>query len=525
MAAPLRITPPSTLKDIVLGTDLERVTNEAIEAISKDQRVFQRGGSLVGVVTIPEGPAKPKEAISRSPGSPVIRPLQFATVRERLAANANWLKLDGRTKQHKQTIPPEYATSGVMARGEWGGVRTLVSVVTSPSMRPDGTVLQDPGYDVPTATLYWPRETYVQVIDNPGIDDARGAVAALREVVCDFPFARPEHESAWIAGLLTMLARPAIDGCVPLFAVDATTRGTGKSRLVDAATRIATGSDAARTAFTDDDTEMRKRITALVLEGDPAILLDNIPSGKPIALASLDNVITTRTWKDRLLGASTNVGGPAQGVWWATGNNLIFGADLSRRAIHIRLRSPLENPEERVDFKHPELLKWLEQSRRKLVACALTILRAYVVAGRPKMGCSIWGSFEEWSSLVPPALVWAGMPDPLLARATREGALDEDRSDLLVLLEYLARFPRPLTVREILESMYGNGPDKLYADDARDVIEGATRAKPGQTPDARRVGKLLQKHRERVVQGMRLAQAGVCPSTKKVLWTVERVTP
>ncbi len=49
--------------------------------------------------------------------------------------------------------------------------------------------------------------------------------------------------------------------------------------------------------------------------------------------------------------------------------------------------------------------------RPRLVRAALTLLRAWVVAGRPDMGLPLWGSFEEWSRVVPAALVFADRPE------------------------------------------------------------------------------------------------------------------
>ena len=501
---------PADLPEIIVSVDLEDMTNEAIAALAKDSRVYQRSGSLVGVVTVHNGPTKRPQKIRRADGAVVIRALAPPTVRERMAASATWLKYDGRKKDHVRVLPPEAVVGTVCARGEWGGVRPLVAVATAPCLKPDGTVMQTPGYDADTATLYWPSDSYVAVSENPSRDDAKGALEAIREIVCDFPFAKPEHESAWIAGLLTMFARPAIDGPCPLFAVDATTRGTGKSRLVDAAVRLCTGIDAPRTSLPDDDDEMRKRISALMLEGDPAVCLDNIT--RKIALPSLDAVLTGTTWKDRLLGSTATFSAPARAVWWATGNNVELGGDLGRRTLHIRLESPLENPEERTGFKHPDLLRWVSDNRTRLVASALTILRAYTLSGDRYEG-RLWGSFEEWSQLVPAALVWCGAPDPLEARASAEATMDDEKRTLTVLIDGLARLSKdsgPITARTMLEALYPDrsaydepAPKDGY-DELRDAIEQETRSQPGRRPEARRLGKWLQRVRGRVVQGRRV---------------------
>lgn len=512
--------PPLDTPEIQIGTDLERMTDEAVKALAKDPRTYQRGGMLVGVVTIPDVPTAPRKDIRRAIGAPVIRPVAAPTIRERLSASAKWLKYDGRNKKYNPCLPPEAVVSAVAARGEWGGVRTLVSVATSPSLKPDGTVLQAPGYDADTATLYWPRESYAEVPDRPSLDDARGAIDAIREVVCDFPFARPEHESAWIAGLLTMLSRPAIAGPCPMFAVDATTRGTGKSRLVDAAVRIANGSDAARTSMPDDDDEMRKRITALMLEGDPAVCLDNI--ARVIALPSLDNVLTATIWKDRMLGVTGNISAPARAVWWATGNNLSLGGDLSRRTLHIRMESALENPEERTEFKHAQLLTWINAERKRLVASALTILRAFVVAGRPKQGTPVWGSFEDWSALIPPAIVWCGMADPMLARGSRAADAEPERDAIRAFLHgfrgYLeAQGRNSISARELLGHIYSDDASP----DLREAADTMIHVAAGKQPTTVQLTGALRRNRGRVIDHMRIATAETDGHTRLTRWTVD----
>lgn len=530
-AVPLRVAGPSSKPEILIGVDLQRVIDEAVDALSRDVRVYQRSGQLVGVVSAIDVGAT--RGVKRDAGSPVIREIAYATLRERLASCADWKRYDGRSKRQVPTLPTDPAVAGVMARGEWERVRPLVSVVTSPCLRPDGTVLQTPGYDAVTGTLYRPREQYAQVEDSPTRDDAVGALAAMREVVCDFPFARPECESAWLAGVLTMLARPAIAGPCPLFAVDATTRGTGKSRLVDAAVRLATGSDAARTSLPEDDSEMRKRITSLMLEGDVAVCLDNITHS--IQLPSLDAVLTSTVWKDRALGTNTTVSVPARAVWWATGNNLLLGGDLSRRSLHVRLESTLENPEDRTGFRHPELVSWVDSERKRLVACALTLLRAFMISGAaPEIG--LWGSFEDWSRVVPAAIVWAGGANPMGSRATQDPVLDEEKRFIAILIDGLRKLcptttttgaHQPLSVRTILNSLYPDRdphegptiPDGF--DDMRDAIEQETRALPGRKPEARRLGKWLQRVRGRVVGGWSIQRRDGDHNT--AMWRAEPV--
>jgi hypothetical protein len=65
---------------------------------------------------------------------------------------------------------------------------------------------------------------------------------------------------------------------------------------------------------------------------------------------------------------------------------------------HIRLESPHERPEERADVKRPHLIEWVIANRDQLLAAALTILKAYHLAGRPDFNLMP-------ASITPPALL------------------------------------------------------------------------------------------------------------------------
>ena len=69
---------------------------------------------------------------------------------------------------------------------------------------------------------------------------------------------------------------------------------------------------------------------------------------------------------------------------FANGNNVPVFGDTTRRTIVCRQETDLERPETRETFRHPDLLGWIAEHRRHLVALALTMLRGYCAAGSPK---------------------------------------------------------------------------------------------------------------------------------------------
>ena len=318
---------------------------------------------------------------------------------------------DGEPYQ-KPVHPPSWCVSAVHARGAWPGVRPLRAIVTCPALRSDGSILSTNGYD-PTTGLFLSSAIELPPIPaQPTRDDAVRAAEVLLSVTVDFPFAKPEHRAAWLAFVLTPLARHAFSGPSPLFLIDANTRGSGKSLLADVGGILATGTTLARMSNPRDDEECRKRITALALAGDSMVLIDNIIGN--LGCASLDAALTSPdSWKDRILGKSEMVELPLSLTWTATGNNVLLEADTSRRTLHIRLDSPEENPELRSGFQIPHLVAHVKQQRAALVAAGLTILSAYHAAGRPRMNLPAWGSFDAWSALFREAVVWCGLPTPV----------------------------------------------------------------------------------------------------------------
>jgi hypothetical protein len=78
----------------------------------------------------------------------------------------------------------------------------------------------------------------------------------------------------------------------------------------------------------------------------------------------------------------------------------------------IRLRPTLERPDQRSGFHIPRLIDHVKANRASYAADAVTIISAFIRAGRPQAEIPNWGSFEEWSSLIRQAIVWVGMPDP-----------------------------------------------------------------------------------------------------------------
>lgn len=507
--------PRTRVPRITIHTKECVVADQSIAALARLDGVYHRGQALVHVVR----DAAKLSGVVRPAGAPHIVALGSAGIREWLTRAADFVRATdlGLIPAH----PPNWLPTAIEARRQWPEIACLEAVTESPVLRPDGTILDAEGYDRETGLLLLPDTKYPAVPTTPSADDISRARDLLLDVVCDFPFQSPAHLAAWVAALLTLVARFAFFGPSPLFVVDANVRGAGKTMLADLIGIIASGRPMPRTPQAADEAEEIKRITAIALAGDRFVLIDNIT--RPLGSGALDTVLTGTTWSDRILGKSEKVTLPLVTVWYASGNNITLKGDTARRCLHIRLDSDLEKSEHRENFKYPNLLRHVLEQRGALVAAGLTLLRGYCAAGRPAAGLKPWGSFEGWSGLVRGAVVWAGLADPGETRAELE-QVDTDANVLADLVMGWEELPDELgtcgcTIAQALEALRDAPGPRRFAR-LRSALAEVCPHPPDQLPTAKKVGYALRRFRGRVVQGRKL-QTRLCEGNN--LWFVERV--
>ena len=512
--------------EIRVNEELPRMVKSAIEALAKVKGVYRRGNSLVHVVRdTPVSYMEAGKSVSR-PGAVVVRGLEQATLNVCLCEAANWLRYDASSLRWVPTTAPVDVVRAVNSDGEWPGLPALRYVTDTPTMRADGTVIQDAGYDAESGILYAPSTSkFPRVPEKPTKKQAAAAAVRLLALFTDFPFASPAGPSAVLASAMSIVARPAIDGPCPLFLIDATTAGTGKSLLCDAVCLIATGQiPPKRSQLGKDEEEVRKTITSVLSGGRSLCVLDNATRlGSP----SFDALLTSQIWEDRILGRTGMVRLPAATVWLVNGNNIRFRGDTARRTVHVRLESTEADPENRTGFAIPDLSGHCRRMHPTLVVDCLTILRGFVASGEWVAKGTPWGSFEAWGALVAGALVWAGLPNPMDARAKEQNEdADEVLPMLTALCDELARLhPEPFAVRELISELYGDSEAAPLSggmgDDLRAILEEiAPPMRAGMPPDAQRLGWWFGANKARVTTSRRklVSKRGHAGISR---WTVE----
>ena len=497
---------------IVPITTREYVTNDAaVQALAADPSLFQRAGYLVHVIRMDK--ARDDGCVHRPANTPEIRDVSPALLRDRLTRYARFQKRDARRKDKNawvDTHPPDWCVNAVLARGQWDTVRYLTGFTTTPVLRPDGTLLLQPGYDAQTGLLLLSNDNLtISVPDAPTPKQVWQAVTLLLDLLRDFPFANaPLHKSVWLSFLLTALSRHAIDGPAPLTLFDGTHPGAGKSLLCSIACLLVTGEDIPVSVEHKDGAEMRKSLTSTALAGDPFVVIDNVNG--TLSSPALNAALTGTVWNERKIGTNEKAKRPLYTTFAATGNNVVLGKEMSRRVLRVYLRSDQANPEDRArsGFKYSNLRQYVKDNRGKLLSAALTILRGYCAAGRPDMRLRSLGSFEAWSDLVRNAIVWADkrLPDPGDSRDEIRRACDpETTNDLPVLLEGIRKLDNKhqgLLVSDIIEqAQYQQSSCKELWDVLKRNWPGKSAAEP---INGRALGMKLHHIQDSVIGNMTL---------------------
>jgi len=404
----------------------EYVVNAAIGVLAARPNVYQRASQLVRSVPLVRAP----DAAVTLQDSGRLEPWSFAALDLELESSVRFSRISD--KEIVDADSPQWLSRIIIASKVWPSVRPLTAVVSAPIIVATGEVINVPGYHAPSGVLFepLPGTRPVAVPSHPTLDDVARARARLEEIVRDFPFVLDAHRAGWLAYAATLASRFAFTGPTPLFWFDAPTPGTGKGLLEWAGSYIALGHEAHKGAWSlHDESEQRKLITSIAIAGTRAVLFDNVKRGSTLGGPVLCQILTQSTWSDRILGGNEMFHGGWHAVLACTGNNVELDEDMHRRVVHIRLEPKSERPEERdpTSFRWPNLEHHVREHHSELLGALLTILRGYVVHGRPRVKLVTWHSYAEWSQAVRAPLVWAGLDDPALALAPmRESGVTPD---------------------------------------------------------------------------------------------------
>ena len=381
----------------VTTRDLDRLTAQVWELIGRanEPPTLYRFGGL---------PARVELDDSLQPYPKTVTP---DILRHHLAEWGHWFR---RTKESESACaPPAELVNNILATPNMP-LPILERITEAPVFAPGGELQTEPGYHPASRTLYAPASGFeVPAIPvAPTADDIRRASKLIcQELLGDFPFVGDAERAHAVSLLLLPFARGLIAGPTPLHLFEKPSPGTGATLLVDVLTYPATGHQLAAMTEGGDDNEWRKRLTAKLRISPNVLLIDNLR--ETLDSAAVASAISSLAWEDRLLGASETIRVPVRCAWVATGNNPKISSEITRRTIRIRLNANTDRPWLRANFRHADLRGWVHANRAELVWASLTLVQAWIAAGRPPGG-SVLGMFEDWSLVMGGILQLAGIP-------------------------------------------------------------------------------------------------------------------
>jgi hypothetical protein len=258
---------------------------------------------------------------------------------------------------------------------------------------------------------------------------------------------------------------------------------------------------------TEEETE--KRLGAALLAGQPIISIDNVNGD--LGGDALCQIIERPVVEIRILGRSERVRVETRCTVFATGNNLRLLGDMTRRAVRYTLDANQERPELR-QFMHDPVVEVLGD-RGRYIAAVLTIVRGYVIAGRPRVAPRL-ASFEGWSDTVRSPLIWLGLPDPI---DTMEAARKDDpqlqaMEAIFAALKEAIGIDRKTTAAEIIQLADQRSENSLFNPSTtpqlkypglKEALQNVAVDRLGGI-DPRALGKWFSRHKGRIAKGVRL---------------------
>ena len=331
------------------------------------------------------------------------------------------------TEYEEEVTPPTGILAAALAPKEWPNLRPLIGIAGAPVLRPDGSLLQTPGYDKETGLYLASKVPLSLVPEAPSsaqVNAARDFM--LQQFLGDFPWVGPADKANYIGLLVTPILRSYLRTLIPFGVVTSTMPGSGKTILTCGlgmlyGQRVLT--------WTASDEELRKAITSVLADPVGTIIFDNLAEGTTIDSPVLARLITDRTWADRLLGKNTTAAFQNDRVWTATGNNLRLGGDMRTRSILVSLNPDMPRPEERTGFAIPNLDQWIlsPANQRRVLWHLLILVADWTRNGAPGQPGITMRQFTSWAEAVGGFLAHHGIGG-FLANVETVRDIDEDEA-------------------------------------------------------------------------------------------------
>ena len=136
-------------------------------------------------------------------------------------------------------------------------------------------------------------------------------------------------------------------------------------------------------------------------------------------------------------------------TWVATGNNVRLSSEMARRVVPIRLEPGGGTPRGAERLQAYATIAVGCDHRAQLVSACLSLIKAWIDAGRPS-GAKTLGSFERWASVLGGILENAGVEGFLRGRETLHATADYETEEWKALCAHwwTAHERNPVTAKD-----------------------------------------------------------------------------
>lgn len=484
----------------IIKGEIHRIVDIAEQQLAATKQYYQSNGIIVQVYTDSSTKQTQIQAISQSE---LLRALSRIAI---------WEQFDGRLKNWIRIDPPGRHISTLFDSNTYKYLPIINGLARQPYILPNGNLMNQAGYDNHTGMFGIFDSKKFLILDEPCYEDAQSALKVLNELLEEFCFASDKDRAATLSAILTAAVRPSLANA-PMFHVRAHAIGSGKSYLCSLITAFAAPQKGTPTTFPSKDDECRKLLLAELLRAPAVIEFDNITSDI-LPHKSLCIALTSEFMSGRILGASKTVTVSTRTLFLSSGNNVIPIKDMARRCITINLDPKIEIPAAR-KFKRPNLTIEVFEEREKYLSAALTIVRAWVVAGKPKTECESLNGYSDWVDFCRQPLLWLGYADPATSIFdSLKASPDQNQLDRLLKGWQVIFGNIPTMVREAVNKSvnYGNEDFKEILHEIAD--ERGVINRP-------RLGRWIKRHEGQIVNNLKFVRCSGNTSAER--WRVESV--
>lgn len=419
----------------------------------------------------------------------------------------------------KAYAPPITTLRAVVKSNYWPGLPALAGVIGTPTLRPDGSLIQEPGYDKATGLYLQPTIQVPRVPETITDEQVRASREfVFRKVFGEFCWVSPGDFSNYMALLVSPMLRPYVKSTTPFGMFTATTPGSGKTNLTDA---IGLTYGQSSQVMPNRSEELQKKVTSILIgNSSPVVVFDNLKEGTSISSEILATLVTKDIWDDRLLGASRNVEASNDRLWLASGNGLTVGGDMASRTVMVRLDPRMEKPELR-NFEMGQFSDWIreEGNREQLLYHLLVLVQAWRQAGAAKDTKHTMRGFTRWAQVMGGFLDFHGLTG-FLGNADDLAERDTDADEWGSFLKKWS---------EVFGTV-GKTAKEVHASSQVDYVMGTMVDKwsrcfitddEGMVPNPRRLGMMLAGQEGRIRNGYVLRKRKTRENSQ--LWWVEKV--